>query len=492
MRGKRLLQGVSVGVALWILAVAAPVIAAEQASEAAEKGAEEVSAEAESKAAEKAAPEECDRRLLLIDPEWVKKSKQPVPWLKWGADLRLREIWGDNITTLDESTAGHERHFQRYRGRVWASILPHEDISLNARLVWEPRVIQKPKGAQRWIWDEVLFDRLNVTWRNIADLPLTATIGRQDIILGDGWLVLDGTPLDGSRTIYFNAYRLTWEAKEIDTTFDAIYIDNDDEGGRWIKPFNNNHRQIAEQDERGLIFNVANTSLENTRAEGYYIYKKDHARVATAAPLASHDSDMHTIGTRWQHDFNDHWRVRAEGAHQWGEKNNQTLQAFGFNSRATYFCRDDLDTQFRLHYEFLSGDDPDSAAIEGFDLLWARWPRWSELYMPYTHTAETGRPAAVNNLHRVAMGWTCNPNEVMELCADYHLLWSDENNMGTNPRYSDGGTFRGQLLTAWLKYKFNQHVSGHLLTEFFFPGNYYTDAANDAATFLRYELVFSW
>ena len=48
--------------------------------------------------------------------------------------------------------------------------------------------------------DEALFDWFNVNMRNLGGLPLTATIGRQDMIFGVGWLVLDASPLDGSRT----------------------------------------------------------------------------------------------------------------------------------------------------------------------------------------------------------------------------------------------------------------------------------------------------
>ncbi len=43
----------------------------------------------------------------------------------------------------------------------------------------------------------------------MGGMPLTATVGRQDIIEGVGWLVMDGTPLDGSRTVYFDAARFT-------------------------------------------------------------------------------------------------------------------------------------------------------------------------------------------------------------------------------------------------------------------------------------------
>ena len=43
----------------------------------------------------------------------------------------------------------------------------------------------------------------------LSGVPLDFKIGRQDLFLGNGWLVGDGTPLDGSRTFYFDAIRAT-------------------------------------------------------------------------------------------------------------------------------------------------------------------------------------------------------------------------------------------------------------------------------------------
>ena len=65
---------------------------------------------------------------------------------------------------------------------------------------------------------EGIFDSLNVQWKNILQQPATLTVGRQDILLGDGWLVGEGTPYDGSWTAYLDSARLTYEMKEQHTT----------------------------------------------------------------------------------------------------------------------------------------------------------------------------------------------------------------------------------------------------------------------------------
>jgi hypothetical protein len=428
-------------------------------------------------------------------PAWLKTiedAKNPTDWLSLGADLRLREVWFKNAITLSDKAPGNEYHFQRYRSRLWASAKPFEDIdlSLNARLTWEFRNYCKPEsGDLRSVeWDEAVFDNLNIRWEKMLDTPLTVTVGRQDIIFGNGWLVLDGTPLDGSRTIFFDAARLTWDAQEeLCTIFDLVYIDNGVQSDRWIEPFNDQERNLIEQHERGAIFYATNTSLKDTRIDGYFIYKHDDHVLANG-----NDSDIYTFGARVAGDVGENWKYRAEFAEQLGHQNGEDLCATGFNGRLEYHFNDKNKNFVYMAYEYLSGDDPDTAKIEEFDPLWGRWPQFSEAYV-YTYITET-RIADVTNLHRVGPGWGCEPTDKVSLNANYFLLFADQNTLGEQgvAGFTEAGSFRGQLVSAWMKYKFNEHVSGHLVGEFFCPGNYYDDSRNDPAVFLRYELVFSW
>jgi hypothetical protein len=67
-----------------------------------------------------------------------------------------------------------------------------------------------------------MFDNLYVQADKPGGLPVKLKLGRQDIVLGNGWLMLDGTPLDGSRTIYLDALRATWSSGA--TSVEAILI----------------------------------------------------------------------------------------------------------------------------------------------------------------------------------------------------------------------------------------------------------------------------
>jgi hypothetical protein len=56
--------------------------------------------------------------------------------------------------------------------------------------------------------------------------------------------------------------------------------------------------------------------------------------------------------------------------------------------------------------------------------------------------------------------------------------------------FSNSGTFRGHYLQGVLKYKFSEHLSGHLWSELLFPGDYYTQ--RKTMSFLRAELMFTF
>ena len=435
----------------------------------------------------------------------IQASKNPVPWLSWGADVRLREIFTPNLL-LDKE----DRHFQRYRFRAWNKVTPIEDLDLNVRLVYEPRHFCQPwREAQtrdayyidEWTGNEAIFDQMNVKWSKALGLPLTVTVGRQDIILGNGWLVLDGTPLDGSRTIFFDAARATIDFMDANTKVDLIFIDQHADSDWWIKPFCDKDFHNIEQDEKGAILYVTNTSLPKTEINAYFMYKHDEAVIGkepgdisagNVAPWqAGTDADIYAFGARAAGALGENWKYRAEFAQEFGNKNATTVCAFGANTLLQYDLNDAWKNNLHMGYEFLSGDDPDTETNEQFDPLWARWPQFSEL-LAYTVALEN-RPGETTNLHRIGFGWACQPSGKCGLAADYHLLFADEKDSYPGRPYFNGDDcFRGQLLTGQLTYKFNPHISGHVRAELFCPGNFYSDLYNETAGFFRYELVFSW
>ena len=441
-------------------------------------------------------------------PGLLQKIKQPVSWVNWGGDLRVRNEYFNNLLTLNPNKPLHEQDYFRFRARLWATVTPLDDLSFFARLATEPRVWLEPagyspyKGKTGLDWTEGIFDGLNVQWRNILQQPASLTVGRQDIFLGDGWLVGEGTPYDGSWTTYLDSARLTYELKEQHTVFEAIGIIQDGYDDGWLPTINNQNRIETEQNEKGATFSAANTTWRAANVTGYFIYKHDD-RLNGVNGKYGDNADIYTIGGRLTGLLGEHWKYSAEGAYQFGRKQDlnikfpfvskdyRTLDAFGFNGKFAWLAKDKLNNQLNVSFEFLSGDNPGSKNDEMFDVLWGRWPRWSEIGL-YSYAAES-RIGQEGDLIRVGPGWSITPMKNLDFSAAYYALFAPESvpTRGASATlFSGNDNFRGHFIQSVLKYKFNSHVSGHLWGECLFPGDFYTH--QDPMPFLRAEVAFTF
>jgi len=444
---------------------------------------------------------------LSFTEQTIKDLKNPVPWLSWGADFRARNEYFNDMLTLNPNARLHEQDYFRFRARLWTSIMPLDDVSLNARIAAEPREWMKPagytpyKGQSGLDMREGIIDNLNAEWKNVAGLPLTIKAGRQDLFIGDGWLVGDGTPFDGSWTYYLDSARFAYELKDQHTTLEAIGIIQDAYDDGWMPTINPQHLLEIEQNEKGAIFQVANSSIKAANLTGYFIYKNDSRVVSNGD-----NADIYTLGGRLNGLLSDHWKYWAEGAYQFGRKADATikypeatagssdyrgLNAYGVNSKLTYLFKDKLNNQLTCSFELLSGDNPDTGTDEMFDVLWGRWPRWSEIGL-YGYAAET-RIGQEANLIRFGPTWTISPIKDMDFSASYYALFTMTDvptREASATLFSNNDNFRGHFASAVLKYKFSRHLNGHLWSEFLFPGGYY---ANDTMiSFLRAEMMFTF
>ncbi len=451
--------------------------------------------------------------------QWANEMKKPVEWMTWGMDIRVRDEYGNNLLTLSEDVALHEQNVIRMRERLWTTITPVTNLSVNARLTAEQREWTKPAFARQYGnrsgFEERygIVDTANIKWNNALNLPMSVTAGRQDIMLGDPlnwWLVADGTPYDGSWTMFLDSVRIGYEAKELKTKFDLIYIyqnalpddviptigrSSENQYAGVDRPY-----YLTEQDEEGVVLYVSNKSVKNTQIDGYFIYKHDKSISEIAI---GDDAEIYTFGAKLTGTPAEHWKYSVEGAYQFGHKEDPTvksapgdrdLSAYGFNGSLTYLLKDRLNNQVGLVAEYLSGDDADSKGTdEMFDVLWGRWPRFSELYI-YSYAGETGgKIAQLNNIIRIGPTWSLNPMKGMTVSAAYNAMFAPEETptRAVNAAlFSKDGNFRGHYLQANLKHQFNKHWTTHLWAEFVWEGDYY--AQQDLMTFLRAEVMFTF
>ncbi len=431
--------------------------------------------------------------------QWIEDVKHPTDWLEWGGDLRLRGVYTDNVLFLlnEFEVAGFEdtSHFFRIRARVWGKAGPFfvdEDLdkpnglSLYARVTSEPRYF-----AQRGVlgmnvptWDEVVLDNLYVDWQRIGGLPVSMRVGRQDMVYGRGFVILDGTPLDGSRTIYQDAIKATIHLDEMKSVLDLFYINNKGDQNR-IHPLNDTDSLVSVYDTSVFGAYLINKQLEGQELHAYYIYKDEDTLVGLPNRI------VHTVGGLAQGRFGGNWDYYVEAAGQWGREGKEPRKAFGLSSDLGYTFVDARWTP-RLHagYEYLSGDDPGTRTFEGWDPVLARWPHWSELYV-YTLAMETGLPGQYTNLQRFTLGGSIHPSEKTCVDLDYSYVRANEHAplAGTTPFGT--GYNRGHLLVGKVSHDFSKRVSGHLWAEYFHPEDFYS-ADTDEALFLRWQLMFKF
>lgn len=453
----------------------------------------------------------CCVPLGLFAPSAVTATATDHESFRYGADLRLRQIFIGNVG-FDHASPTADRTFQRFRVRAWGDYLPTEGIGASARLVWEGRHYSKPApdtypipGYEPWYSGGLLFDRLtlNLAVKSVAGSSLGIQIGRQDLMFGDGWLIFEGTPFDGSRTFYFDAARATWTSGSGATLVDLIYIDQNADTGRFPQPFDGGSEDQVEQDETGAILYARNKSLlKDGDLDGYFIYKHSrpnltpgNLRIENGTPFRSppDSGDLYLLGARAETKLGPRWKLRAEGAYEWGTRNDADLSAFGFNGRLGYLLNDRYDQELHLGYEYLSGDDPGDASDQAFDPLWGRWAQWSELLI-YDATLDS-RISECTNFQRINLGWGAQVHPTARVTLDYHAVWANENSARTPAQFanlSEDGKFRGHLFAGWLRIKLDRHLSGHLVAEYFQPGNYYAKDRRDNGFFVRAELSLAW
>ncbi len=446
----------------------------------------------------------------------IERSKQPAEWLGWGADLRFRQEY------IEDAFMGTQPDIYqqlRTRMRLWTSLQPVDFLAVNARLAWECRyfaspdepvpvpvpapIFSAPAQVDAFAVDEIIFDHLNLRLTNLWHVPLGVTVGRQDLFLGQGWLVGEGTPLDGARTHCFDAVRADYRVEALEGTFTAVYIDQGARSDRWLHPINaqDSRLYLTEQDERGVVLQFSSRALPNALLEAACLYKHDEAVLENGST-----GDLYAISARAEVELKEHWFVRAEVAPEFGWKNDATFEALGTCNQVAYRFHDRSRQELHLGYEYLSGENGSTIENDRFDPLWGRWPQWSEL-LYYNPTFGNTRVEAISpriadwgNYHRLNVGWHAEPTPKLGLAADYHALWAAQDELrkpGEPAPYSEISDFRGHLAAGQVEYTFGRHLKGHIRGEVFWPGGYYEyfpylEYRPSTEYFLRTELQFCW
>jgi len=433
----------------------------------------------------------------------------------YGAAFRLRqEVWHDafDLDTLTTPPAPasitKDRNFFRFKTSLWGNMDFDKRFALYTRITNEAKwyindFIPIPRSDKQYESnldeDELFFDNLRADAKNIFGLPVDIRIGRQDFIFthGEGFLIMDGTPGDGSRSFFFNAVKANIRFNE-KNNLDLIYIT--DPMTDIYLPVLHSARppygkvRLNTSNEQGFVAYGRSKLADTFSLEPYYMYKREKAFGANP------NLNLHTIGARAVFTPSG-WKLRGEFAYQFGEysggRDRSGYGGYFFFGRKYEQVK--TKPEFDIGVIYLSGDkNPAQNGVndkhEGWDPLFSRWPMWSELFV-FTLVPETAKdcatPAYWTNLIMLRTNVKLNFTPKTNLNLWYNYLWAAEKTNFTTgpfaPMFSNDGKGRGHLPQIQLSHAFTKQVDGYLLYEYFFPGNFYSDKARDAY-FFRWQL----
>lgn len=391
---------------------------------------------------------------------------------------RMRIETTDRAVGLDaDGNSGSS--YLRNRTSIKAKTFPASNLEVTAQLTNEFRYYFVPEDID-FSLHEGFVDLLYAKWDSAANLPLSLSIGRQILSFGEGFVVIDGTPLDGSRSIYFNAARADWTFAP-GHSVSLAYV-NQPVKDKYLPLIHAQDVKLIEQPQQALIVYYTR-SWGKSNVQAYFIHKESEQ---TADYSDARQVDC--PGFRLQLPLTARATLVGEGAYQIGTNGASDQQGYGGYGYAEYATGWPiyLPKTVSIGGVYLSGDDPATDDDEGWEPLFGRWPKWSDSYI-YTLIRERS-VAYWTNLTSVFIRTTVPVATDLVLSLDYHHLAAPEMSDPAKSFPGGSGTHRGDLLIGRLTHQMSPHLSGHVLFERFAPGDFYFTGA-DSYGWMRTEVM---
>lgn len=428
--------------------------------------------------------------------------------LTYGGDLRVRESIFDRTPITADITAPNlfkdgawvKYNFIRIRPRLWAQYGITDNMTVRAQITNEFRHYLSPDSddyTNAWEFpDEWFIDNLYLDCKGLVGGDLDLRIGRQNLIYGTGKVLLDGTPGDGSRTIYYDAVKATWKGFA-DMTVDVFGIYDFAENPLVVNGQDRNLTNYSkkdkenESDEIGLGLYVKHQGLqEGWPFEAYYLMKQE---LEYSSPgISAETATINTIGVRVMPKLTDQLSGNLEIAYQMGSQGDVDISGYMIDAKLSKQCSalEQYKAKASVGLYLLSGDDPDTVDDEAWTPPFSRWPQYSESYI-YSYVLAPGSVADWQNIMMPYVEMAAAPCSKVKSTILLGYMMAPQ----ADPVTDESG--RGILFTWWNKYTIKtglitekDKLAGHLLIEVVKPGSYH--ASEDLAKWLRWEFLYSF
>ncbi|MEN8221766.1 MAG: hypothetical protein ABFR36_00795 [Acidobacteriota bacterium] len=388
---------------------------------------------------------------------------------------RFRVVSWDNPVTLD-SLKEDGTTFTRHRTSLGLNWKLSKNSEFYFKATNEFRIYFKPE--KDFNIHEIFVDNLYLKLRNLFKLPVTLTIGRQNIMMGEGFIILDGNTYDGSRSAFFDAVRadIDLEGSGKISLFGFSAQKRDD----FFPVINSRDQLLNENDIRGAgIYYQAN--IRKNKLDLYFLNKETDINENKTWALI-----VNTIGTKFNLKLKGNSQITAEAAYQYGSSKGIPIKSYGGHFHFDKVLDNKTFKKITFGGIFLSGEDSCKCKVTAWHPPFSRWPKWSDSYI-YTFINEGGI-AYWSNINSVYFALKTKLFRNGSLNTSLHLLRSPEKNLTTT--FPGGsGNYRGALLMNRLNFKISESFSGHFLWEHFRPGNFYFNGAENY-NWIRFELMY--
>jgi hypothetical protein len=407
-------------------------------------------------------------------------------WFNFGYDQRFRHEDWNNIQ--DQNSLTHdEKNWQTFRQRLWFKTrlgTPH--VEFYVRMLNQFTKTTTPETPLNW--DEVIFDNLYLNFKKTGIPGVSIKIGRQDIIFGEGFILMDGSASEGPRTSYFNAIDISYTRKKSKLDLLGLISPRRD---RFFPVIHRQPKNLNEWDEQAAGAYYTDDNLKNTHFELYYLLKKEiHDFRAPTHRQYQPDRHVHTIGGRIVQHLSHGYTATGEFAFQRGAQHSDiSIRGWGGYGY--------LKKQFQAKYSpyvvggylALSGDDPATAdTVENWDPLFERWPKWGGMY-PWSQVPEKGIGYWTNmRMIQAEAGFT--PWKPLTVKGILYLNDAFHPYTKGDPKVFGTGLHRGLMPELIASYQIGRSIVGEFRYELLKPGDFYV--GNTTGHFFRFEVNYSW
>ncbi len=399
--------------------------------------------------------------IVLIVLAGPLHAQQDTPF-SFDVDHRSRLVyWDEGLFPAD----GWEALFSRHRTTLGGTWMPVPELEVRAALTNEFFSWYRHRDTPDFTLNEVFFDNLYIKW-SPETLPLTLTVGRQNMIFGEGFVMLDGGPLDGSRSIYFNAARLDLRPAEgHNITVFGLHQPRQDD---LLPLIGDADRAFLEVPTDGAGAYYTGNVDRAQQLDLYYIYAYEDYRDYLLNVFMDYEQN-HTTGARYSAALSEDWRITGEGNMQWGtshyvdDSGVMDQRAWSWYAYCTWKPASRASSVDVGMYQYSGGSFHGDGGwgSQSYAPLFARWPKWSESFI-YTLISLRGRVAKWSNLIapfvrvQYPLSAYVTLRAMLQHFRDSHRTDTDSKDIGTlailEAKVRAGGGLTGHLLfeRMWL------------------------------------------